>query len=272
MLPSPFSNDVVSNRKDRERFEGSGRGNIFGGGTGNLSSTDEYSINERERDRDREKRRKDKKKRKGRKKDRDREGGYQSHHQVHDGPDEGANGDNFFDHSRDFSRDFDTADSANNLSPLQKPLSALNFNDTQNSTESGGYRADFYGNTPKKKIFSENLGAGGGSNRNHRGIDRSDNFESDQKLSEKKLKKLKRQKRKQEKAALSLQMAWRCRLARVVAKRIRRRNLFALAAQSGVLLACEGTKQGETGWYQQNEDSIPVYYEVDAQGRWKLVM
>ena len=90
--------------------------------------------------------------------------------------------------------------------------------------------------------------------------------------SEKQQRRKKKQRKKQEKAAIMLQMAWRNKFARAVAKRIRRKNLFALAAQSGVLLACEGTIQGQSGWYQQSEDSIPVFYEVDPTGKWKLVM
>jgi len=78
--------------------------------------------------------------------------------------------------------------------------------------------------------------------------------------------------RKMEKCAVMLQNWFRGKFARAVAKRLRRRNLFALAASSGVLLACEGTTQGGTGWYQQTEDSIPVYYEVNEKGEWKLVV
>jgi hypothetical protein len=87
-----------------------------------------------------------------------------------------------------------------------------------------------------------------------------------------KQKKLAKRARKMEKAAVMLQKAFRAKFARAVAKRLRRRKLFSLAAQSGVLLACEGTKQGESGWYQQTEDSIPVFYEVNERGEWKLIM
>lgn len=92
---------------------------------------------------------------------------------------------------------------------------------------------------------------------------------------EKELRRKKKQARrakKMEKAAIMLQKAFRAKFARAVAHRMRRRKLFALAAQSGVLLACEGTKQGSSGWYQQTEDSIPVYYEVNEIGEWKLIM
>lgn len=92
---------------------------------------------------------------------------------------------------------------------------------------------------------------------------------------EKELRRKKKQARrakKMEKAAIMLQKAYRAKFARAVAHRMRRRKLFALAAQSGVLLACEGTKQGSSGWYQQTEDSIPVYYEVNELGEWKLIM
>ncbi|GMH93790.1 hypothetical protein TrST_g2575 [Triparma strigata] len=85
-------------------------------------------------------------------------------------------------------------------------------------------------------------------------------------------KKEKKQKKKEIKAAIMMQKAFRAKFARAVLHRMRRRKLFALAAQSGVLLACEGTEQGSTGWYQQTEDSIPVYYEVNERGEWKLIM
>jgi hypothetical protein len=77
--------------------------------------------------------------------------------------------------------------------------------------------------------------------------------------------------KKMEKCAVRLQNWFRGKFARAVAKRMRRRKLFALAAQSGVLLACEGTQQGQSGWYQQTEESIPVYYEVNERGEWKLI-
>lgn len=82
----------------------------------------------------------------------------------------------------------------------------------------------------------------------------------------------KKRKKKEIKAAIMLQNVFRSKFARAVAHRMRRRKLFALAAQSGVLLACEGTEQGLTGWYQQTEESIPVYYEVNERGEWKLIM
>ena len=85
-----------------------------------------------------------------------------------------------------------------------------------------------------------------------------------------KKKQIKRAK-KMERSAILLQTWFRSKFARAVLKRMRRKKLFALAAHSGVLLACEGTAQGRTGWYQQSEDSIPVYYEVNERGEWKLV-
>jgi len=173
----------------------------------------------------------------------------------------------------DFGRSRDFSDTAN--SPL--PMGGLS-RDFQEAKLDDGYRDDFY-STPNSKNntldsinSASNRGSGGGGrkhrDRDHRDRDRGE----EQQRSDRKAKKLKRQRRKQEKAALMLQMVWRNKFARAVAKRVRRRNLFALAAESGVLLACEGTKQGETGWYQQNEDSIPVFYEVDATGRWTLRM
>ncbi|GMH76813.1 hypothetical protein TL16_g07206 [Triparma laevis f. inornata] len=89
---------------------------------------------------------------------------------------------------------------------------------------------------------------------------------------ERRRKKEKKRKKKEIKAAIMLQNVFRSKFARAVAHRMRRHKLFALAAQSGVLLACEGTEQGLTGWYQQTEESIPVYYEVNERGEWKLIM
>ena len=141
------------------------------------------------------------------------------------------------------------------------------LNETFGSRDS--YQDDFYGSPNKNHSLDSLTGYDGGDRERgaifrknhgrykHKQLQHLDDDNDEHKQhNDRKAKKLKRQRRKQEKAALMLQMAWRCRFARVVAKRVRRRNLFALAAQSGVLLACEGTKQGETGWYQQNEDRL----------------
>ena len=78
--------------------------------------------------------------------------------------------------------------------------------------------------------------------------------------------------RKRGRAARRIQSAIRGKLGRIRFKRLKRRQLFQIAASSGVLLACEGTVQGESGWYQQTEDSAPVLYEVTEFGEWKLIM
>jgi hypothetical protein len=86
------------------------------------------------------------------------------------------------------------------------------------------------------------------------------------------LKKDAKRRKKQGKASHIIQQAIRSKLARVKVKKLKRKRLFKMAAKSKVLLACDGTVQGGTGWYQQNEDSIPVYYEVNDAGEWKLIM
>mmetsp|Transcript_25326 Transcript_25326/g.39225 ORF Transcript_25326/g.39225 Transcript_25326/m.39225 type:complete len:214 (+) Transcript_25326:2085-2726(+) len=73
-------------------------------------------------------------------------------------------------------------------------------------------------------------------------------------------------------AAKRIQCAIRGKLGRLYFKRLKRRRLFQIAASSGVFLACEGTVQGGSGWYQQTEESAPVLYEVDEFGQWKLIM
>jgi len=78
--------------------------------------------------------------------------------------------------------------------------------------------------------------------------------------------------RRYARAAKSIQCVIRGKLGRLYFKRLKRRRLFQIAASSGVFLACEGTVQGESGWYQQTEESAPVLYEVDEFGQWKLIM
>ena len=41
--------------------------------------------------------------------------------------------------------------------------------------------------------------------------------------------------------------------------------MFAKAKKVGVMLAMVGTKQGQTGWYQANENAYPIYCEVDIK-------
>lgn len=73
----------------------------------------------------------------------------------------------------------------------------------------------------------------------------------------------------QEQAAIIIQSIFR---GRIITKTLKRRELFRVAKASGVWLACEGTVQGESGWYQQSEDSTPLLYDVDYLGQWKLVI
>mmetsp|Transcript_11605 Transcript_11605/g.13213 ORF Transcript_11605/g.13213 Transcript_11605/m.13213 type:complete len:251 (-) Transcript_11605:132-884(-) len=65
-----------------------------------------------------------------------------------------------------------------------------------------------------------------------------------------------------ERAVISMQKMVRGKIERSYVRKKQRRCMFRLAAESGVLLACEGTIQGESGWYQRNENSLPVCYKV----------
>jgi len=60
--------------------------------------------------------------------------------------------------------------------------------------------------------------------------------------------------------------------SKILARKLKRREMFRLAKKSGVLLACEGTVQGHSGWYQRHESSTPMMYQVDGRGKWSLIM
>ena len=44
----------------------------------------------------------------------------------------------------------------------------------------------------------------------------------------------------------------------------------AAAASSGVMLACDGTVQGQTGWYHDGRGQMS-YWQVDESGAWTRV-
>jgi len=60
--------------------------------------------------------------------------------------------------------------------------------------------------------------------------------------------------------------------SKILARKLKRREMFRLAKECGVLLACEGTVQGKSGWYQRHESSTPMMYQVDRRGKWSLIM
>lgn len=88
----------------------------------------------------------------------------------------------------------------------------------------------------------------------------------------KKRKKQQKKEKRRHDAAISIQRRIRGLLGRARFKKLHRKRQFARAKAAGVLLAVDGTVQGESGWYQQDETSLPVYYEVMPNGQWRLVM
>ena len=44
----------------------------------------------------------------------------------------------------------------------------------------------------------------------------------------------------------------------------------AAAASSGVMLACDGTVQGQTGWYHDGRGQMS-YWQIDESGAWTRV-
>ena len=47
-------------------------------------------------------------------------------------------------------------------------------------------------------------------------------------------------------------------------------QVAAAAASSGVMLACDGTVQGQTGWYHDGRGQMS-YWQVDESGAWTRV-
>ena len=133
------------------------------------------------------------------------------------------------------------------------------------SLSTSGSRMDFPDPNATSMSKSSRKNRSDGSSRSSRKGDNSQRAMLRQK------KKQARRARKMERSAVAVQSFFRGHRSRCYVKKIKRRKLFALAAASGVLLACPGTRQGSTGWYQQTEDTAPVYYEVNDRGEWKMI-